>query len=91
VGACNNPFFESNGTTPVVATDDPLRTPFGNHSFCGFTGLILDACAGPPTGNEDKTQYCATSIDANPELYSEGDRPGNASNITTLGGVTSLE
>jgi hypothetical protein len=91
VGACNNPFFESNGTTPVVATDDPLRTAFGNHSFCGFTGLILDACAGPHTGNEDKTQYCATSIDANPELYSEGDRPGNASNITTLGGVTSLE
>jgi hypothetical protein len=88
VGACNNPFFDSNGSKPVVAEDDPMRTAFGNHSFCGFTGLILDACAGPHTGSEDKTQYCTASIDSDPALYPPGYSPGKASMIAEEGGIT---
>jgi hypothetical protein len=84
IGLCNNPFFESNGSKPLVAADDPLRTRFGNHSFCECAGGILDACAGPHTGSKDRSQYCTASID------SERGRPGNANLIKNKSGVSRL-
>jgi hypothetical protein len=64
VGSCNNPFFDSNGSQPVVSPDDPLRTAFGRHSFCSApSGKILDACAGPHGATETPAQYLAASID----------------------------
>jgi hypothetical protein len=84
IGLCNNPFFESNGSKPLVAADDPLRTRFGNHSFCEFAGGELDACAGPHTGSEDRREYCNASID------SERGRPGTWEQIQNMSGVSSL-
>lgn len=64
VGPCNNPFFESNGSKSVVASDSTERTAFGNHAFIGFKGKILDSCAGPHTGTETPRRYLEVSIDA---------------------------
>lgn len=92
VGNCNNPFFLSNGSSAVVPADDPKRTAFGNHAFCGLAGKVLDACAGPHTGTETKAQYCAAAIDATPALYARysGFRPGTAADIVEPGGITGL-
>lgn len=90
VGQCNNPFFDSNGSTPLVASDDPLRTAFGNHAFCGYSGFILDACAGPHKGTEDKAQYCSASIDSTPALYGGAWSPGTPGQIADKPGITGL-
>ena len=92
VGQCNSPFFSKNGTTAMMAINDSRRTAFGNHAFCDLGGKILDACAGPHTGTEDQTQYCAASIDSATTLYSlyQNFRPGTAGDITTPGGVTQV-
>jgi hypothetical protein len=66
VGMCNNPFYKSNGTLPIVPDDDSGRTRFGNHAFIenGNTGAyIRDACAGPRIGEEDLRSYLESSID----------------------------
>lgn len=84
VGMCNNPFFMSNGTTPIVARTDPNRTGFGNHAFGELTGKVLDACAGPHVGTEDRTQYCTASID--PIMPGSG----TAANIVVHSGVTDV-
>ena len=63
VGSCNNPFFNGNGSTPVVASDSPKRTAFGNHAFVDYNGKIFDACAGPHTGTETPRKYLEASID----------------------------
>jgi hypothetical protein len=63
VGSCNNPFFNSNGSTPVVASDSPNRTAFGNHAFIGFNGKIFDSCAGPHAGSETPRKYLENAID----------------------------
>jgi hypothetical protein len=93
VGSCNNPFYGSNGSTAVVSADDPLRTAFGNHAFCGLASKVLDACAGPHTGAESKAQYCMASIDSTPSLYVKyggAVRPGTAGDITEPGGITKV-
>jgi|HubBroStandDraft_1064217.scaffolds.fasta_scaffold02728_8 hypothetical protein len=47
---CNNPFFSSNGSAPVCAVDDPLRTGFGNHAFCQFLDS-QNADVSPPSSS----------------------------------------
>lgn len=64
VGACNNPFFRSNGSTKEIDPLSPQRTSFGNHAFTSLGGKIHDACAGPHIGTETIRQYLEASIDA---------------------------
>jgi len=92
VGSCNNPFYVSNGTTAVIAVDDPRRTGFGNHAFGGLGGKVHDACAGPHTGSETKSQYVGVAIDATKALYTwvGDDKPGTDSDITEPRGVTGV-
>lgn len=92
VGNCNNPFFGSNGSSAVVPADDPKRTAFDNHAFCGLAGKVLDACACPHIGTETKAQYCTVAIDTTPALYARfsGFRPGTAADIIEPGGITGL-
>jgi hypothetical protein len=97
-GMCNNPFFllddPASGYTPskkMVPQNDSKRTAFGNHAFCGFRSKILDACAGPHIGNEDKPQYVAASIDSTTTLYrTKGGRAGEAKDIKTYPGVNEV-
>lgn len=90
VGMCNNPFFDGNGSQPVVADLSPQRTAFGNHAFVGHSSKILDACAGPHTGNEDAAAYVKASIDDNPALYGPGQRPGTAGDIQNFGPIQAV-
>ncbi|QDE86153.1 hypothetical protein [Myxococcus xanthus] len=91
VGACNNPFYRSNGSDKVVLPRDPKRTSFGNHAFVGMNSKILDACAGPQVGTETLQEYIDSSIDPDPALYPMiGERPGMASDIAVFPPVTSL-
>jgi hypothetical protein len=64
VGSCNNPFFQSNGSKPVVPDNDPRRTAFGNHAFIIYSQKIHDACAGPHAGTETLREYMLAAIDA---------------------------
>jgi len=89
VGSCNNPFFTMNGSTAIVPPDDSRRTAFGNHAFGGLSGKVLDACAGPHVGTEDKVQYCAVSIESTAVLYS-GHRPGAQADIIEPSGVSNV-
>lgn len=92
IGPCNNPFFDSNNSPPLVARDDPRRTAFGNHAFCQLMGHILDACAGPHTGNETAAEYVVSAIDSAATLYTKlGIGPGTASQMIALGGVSGLD
>lgn len=68
VGACNNPFFESNGSKPVVAATSKDRTAFGNHAFVGGRDKINDSCAGPHLGTESLRQYIRAAIDIGPSI-----------------------
>lgn len=75
IGQCNNPFFDSNHSSPVLGPNDPQRTSFGNHAFCQFQpdapasggpappAQILDACAGPHLATEDLQGYITAGID----------------------------
>jgi hypothetical protein len=67
VGMCNNPFYKSNGTRPIVPDDDPDRTGFGNHAFIESKNAgahIRDACAGPHIREENLRAYFVNSVDA---------------------------
>lgn len=92
VGACNNPFFSNNGSSPTVGVNDRQRSAFANHAFAGLAGAVLDACAGPHTGNEDRAQYVSAAIDGSTTLYSlySNFRPGTAPDITQPDGVTKV-
>jgi len=90
-GLCNNPFFQMNGSQPLVAWDDHSRTAFGNHAFIRFNGLIFDACAGPHLGTEDPSQYVLSSIDARPQLYGPDFQPGTASQMQVKPGVEKIK
>lgn len=90
IGNCNNPFYTMTGSAPVVAADDPRRTSFGNHAFCGLASKVLDACAGPHVATETKAQYVTASIDARPAIYGPPrlPRPGTVADIVTPAGLT---
>ncbi|WP_423368408.1 hypothetical protein [Burkholderia sp. LMG 32019] len=62
IGACNNPFFSSNGSTPTIAGESPSRTSFGNHAFAHLSHQVEDACAGPHH-DEALRAYLVASID----------------------------
>jgi hypothetical protein len=92
VGACNNPFFSNNGSSPTVAVDDRQRSAFANHAFAGLSGAVLDACAGPHTGDDDRSQYVSKAIDSATTLYRlySNFRPGTAPDIIQPDGVTKV-
>lgn len=92
VGPCNNPFFSGNGSAATVGTNDRKRSAFANHAFAGLGGKVVDACAGPHTGNEDRARYVSAAIDATTTLYSlYGDfRPGTVPDIMQPNGVTKV-
>ncbi|QRK07166.1 hypothetical protein JQX13_45160 [Archangium violaceum] len=69
VGACNNPFYRSNGTDKIVMPLDPKRKPFDEHAFVRMAGKILDACAGPHLGTEKTWRYLENTIDYDPKRY----------------------
>ncbi|KAF9533752.1 hypothetical protein CPB83DRAFT_844475 [Crepidotus variabilis] len=91
---CNNPFFSSNNTAPLVNINDPNRTRFGNHAFNGHppnSTFIYDACGGPHLGTENPAQYVQSSIDAVTNLYAiQHTRPGTVADIQVMGGVTGV-
>lgn len=75
--ACNNPLFLSAGDgkkTKIVPKNDPNRTGFSNHAFCGIHKqeqiYILDSCVGPHFGDETPQHYIKKSIDSKTDLYS---------------------
>jgi hypothetical protein len=90
-GLCNNPFYQMNGSLPLVTWNDPNRTAFGNHAFIRFNGFIFDACAGPHLGTEDPSQYVLSSIDARPLLYGPSFQPGTASQMKLMPGVEKIK
>ena len=88
---CNNPFYALTGDPAFVSVDDPRRTAFGNHAFCEYNSGILDACAGPHLGDENRNAYLATSIDTTTLLYGlNGERPGEATEMSVESGVTDV-
>jgi hypothetical protein len=81
VGDCNNPFFMSSGTTPVIEPHDSKREPFLNHSFCQVSDLVFDACIGPQRGNEKAAPYLINAVDTEvPVVFGMA----NPSDIKTL-------
>ena len=92
VGACNNPFFSGNGSAATVGVNDRQRTAFANHAFAGLDGAVLDACAGPHTGSEDRAAYVSAAIDAGTTLYGlyRDFRPGTVPDIIHPDGVTKV-
>ncbi|WP_250436010.1 hypothetical protein [Hanstruepera flava] len=90
-GQCNNPFYGSSNTQPVVNQQDANRTAFGNHAFIRFnlTYGIADSCAGPHTGNEFIQQYIASATDA---VYPNPPRVprGSAANVSYYTGITNV-
>jgi hypothetical protein len=96
-GKCNNPFFRNptNNKNKIVARNDPKRSLFGNHAFCGLGIYVLDACAGPHCGDEMRGRYLDTSIDDKTNLYSKFPYPynrrGNFSDIKTTLGLNEVE
>jgi hypothetical protein len=75
VGKCNNPFYKGNGTTPVVANDDPRRTSFDNHAFVETASSgknIRDACAGPYTESNGLRKYLEAVIDVDASFIKSG-------------------
>ncbi|SDY78531.1 hypothetical protein SAMN04487939_10672 [Lysobacter sp. yr284] len=71
VGACNNPFYSSNGTSPMIGANDPNRTQFGNHAFAHLATRVEDACAGPHH-NETLKAYLTGSIDVPTTMKTNG-------------------
>lgn len=96
-GKCNNPFFKNPryNKKKVVARNDPKRSLFGNHAFCGLDVYVLDACAGPHGGEEMRGSYIASSIDDKTTLYSKFpipyNRPGNFGDLKTPFGLNEVE
>lgn len=92
IGQCNNPFFASNGSAPIVAANDKKRIAFGNHAFCELSSKVHDACAGPHKGTETRAQYIDVCIEKKTDttLYSSR-RPGKESDIVVRAGVTKVE
>lgn len=96
IGWCNNPFYQFNGSQPMMGTDDTDRLAFDNHVFNGqldrfniINDRIYDACAGPHTGNENSLQYLNAAIDTTTTLYATtGTWYGTEYNITQRPGVT---
>ena len=92
VSPCNNPFFSNHGTSPTVGSNDRQRSAFANHAFAELGGAVVDACAGPHTGAEDRAQYVSAAIDAGTTLYRNYSnfRPGSAADIIQPAGVTKV-
>jgi len=71
VGECNNPFFQRNGTDPIIDVNDGRRTAFARHAYNGMLNTpaiqandrIYDACGGPHLGTETPQQYITAAID----------------------------
>jgi hypothetical protein len=92
VGRCNNPFYKLDVTKKVVPFDSPDRTAFGNHAFAGLPSeKVLDACAGPHTGDETREKYVDESIDKTPSLYPGSFQPGTADAIASGSGVSGVK
>lgn len=100
-GACNNPFFmddsdETGGVINLVVNpqilppNDRLRTAFGNHAFCAFSGKVYDACAGPHLGTESYHEYCQASIDYTTTRYHAAFQPGTELDMQWCAGVTAV-
>ncbi|CAK7236560.1 hypothetical protein SBRCBS47491_009678 [Sporothrix bragantina] len=79
-GMTNNPFFEADMS--LIMLNDPMderRTPFRSHVFisisptatyAGDNAVVVDACAGPITGDRTYAEYLTTCAlqDGNPLL-----------------------
>jgi hypothetical protein len=92
VGRCNNPFFGFDVTKKVVPADSPDRKPFGRHAFAELPNEnILDACAGPHTGDETREKYVEESIDDTASLYPTSFQPGTADDIASGSGVSAVK
>ena len=85
----------------TVSINDASRTPFGIHAFCALNyssdqPRVLDACAGPHTGTENKTEYVKKSIDYKTNLYLKSPywenyvKPGTDGTMTPKLGVTEV-
>jgi hypothetical protein len=101
IGTCNNPFFSSNGSAPLVGQNDPARTSFWNHAFneqppgplnaSYADGFIFDACAGPHAGTEHRDAYLTAAIDTTTTGYARaGFAPGNVDIMQPAVGVTGI-
>ena len=99
VGPCNNPFYESNGSTALVDNNNTRRTAFGNHCFVAVASTedhIADSCAGPHIVSETIQGYIDAAVQRagtgpnQTTLYSGWFRPGTAEDVLDGYGVTSL-
>lgn len=100
VGCCNNPFYQSNNTTPIIGNNDVRRTAFGNHAFLSITSdakHIADACAGPHVVSEDLQGYIKAAIQeagtgpGQTTLYDEWwNYPGTVADVVSATGITSI-
>jgi hypothetical protein len=91
-GQCNNPFYDGNGTTAVIASAAPNRTGFGNHAFLRLDAdnHIVDSCSGPHIGNEDIDDYILAAVDTNhvmPARYATG----TSASVGYYTGVTTVD
>jgi len=102
VGPCNNPFYESNGSTALIDNNDTERTAFGNHCFVSVASTedhIADACAGPHVVSETVQGYIDAAVQQagtgpnQTTLYEERGgwfRPGTEADVRDGYGITSL-
>ncbi len=99
---CNNPLFLSEPDdrhvpAKIVPRNDPNRTGFDNHAFCGIKKgrriVILDACVGPHPGETSPQHYLKESIDRETTLYGKGNIPrsGTVKDIRTYPGVLHVD
>ncbi|MCJ1246638.1 hypothetical protein MMC30_003847 [Trapelia coarctata] len=99
VGLCNNPFYESNGSTALTNNNDMQRTAFGNHCFVAVASTedhIADACAGPHVVSETVQGYIAAAVQQagtgpnQTTLYGGWFRPGTENDLRDGYGIVSL-
>lgn len=102
VGPCNNPFYQSNGSTALIGNNDIKRTAFGSHAFVAVASTenhVADSCAGPHLVSETVQGYIAAAVQeagigANQTtLYTKTGgwfRPGTPDDVRDGHGITSL-
>ncbi len=83
------------GCNPIIAQLDEHRTSFNYHTFCCLgkeknsdKHIVLDACVGPHTGNEDHQEYICNVVDTK---NSAGINPPPPDKIEHYDGVTTID
>jgi hypothetical protein len=89
VGMCNNPFYMSNETPPVIGPNHPGRSAFSSHAFVSCGPAVVDSCTGPHEGKSSLSTYLEHAIDTRTTLATPNNT-GTAVNVLPSAGVASV-